>query len=296
MGVSVIVSHQAMLPLILALAIGATGVSAVQDGTPGPQAPRRARRLPAEPSDLLSHSSLAACTAGDVRVGDKLTRARIATWNIRAALSAPVDEIAGELRAMQADVIALQEVDVRTRRSGFIDEPAALATALGFHYVFAASIKWEGGDYGLAVLSRWPLTNVRRHRLDSTPAAEPRIILEVTVCTGGRPLHLFNHHADGRVISRNAGFEELKRIVRADVGQGIVVLGDFNEYPDGPGVRGLIEAGLVDLGAEGDEKTFDSGRIDYLLADGPLARTTSTARVWPTDKSDHHAVLIDVEW
>src|SRR6185295_17306295 len=180
----------------------------------------------------------------------------------RAARSASVDAIAAELQAMQADVIALQEVDVRTRRSGFVDEPAALATALGFHYVFAASIKWDEGDYGLAVLSRWPLAEIRRYRLDAATAAEPRIVLEVTVCAGGRPLRVFNHHADGRVASRDAGFEELRGIVQTEVGHGILVLGDFNEHSDGPGVRGLIDAGLVDLGADRNLDTADNGRID----------------------------------
>jgi endonuclease/exonuclease/phosphatase family metal-dependent hydrolase len=207
-----------------------------------------------------------------------------------------VEAIAAELYAMQADLVALQEVDVRVRRTGFVDEPAALATALGFHYVFAASIKWDEGDYGLAVLSRWPLTDVRRHRLDSTAAGEPRIVLDVTVCADGRSLHVFNHHADVRAASRDAGFAELRGIVQADVGQGVLVLGDFNEQPDAPGVRGLIDAGLVDLVAERALNTVDNSRIDYLLADGPLARLTSSARVWPTDKSDHHAVLADLEW
>ena len=173
------------------------------------QAASRSVRVPAEPSDLLTHTPLAACNTGDAPVAGAPNRSRIATWNIRAARSAPLDAIAAELQTMQADVIALQEVDVHLRRTGSVDQPAVLATALGFHYVFAASIKWDEGDYGLAVLSRWPLTKVRRHRLDATAAAEPRIVLDVTVCAGGRALHVFNHHADGRVASRDAGFAEL---------------------------------------------------------------------------------------
>ena len=162
--------------------------TAGQDSVPAAQASASGpARIPAEPSDLLTHSPLTACSAGDAPNVHAPKRSRIVTWNIRAARSAPVDAIAAELQAMQADVIALQEVDVRTRRTGFVDQPAALATALGFHYVFAASIKWDEGDYGLAVLSRWPLTEVRRHRLAATAAGEPRIVLEVTVCAeGGR--------------------------------------------------------------------------------------------------------------
>ncbi|HVH25294.1 MAG TPA: endonuclease/exonuclease/phosphatase family protein [Vicinamibacterales bacterium] len=252
-------------------------------------------RVAPQPSDMLVHSPLGACRTGDHR-GAEATHLRIATWNIRAARSAPLSDIAAEVAAMQADVIALQEVDVRTRRSGFVDEPAALAAALGFHYAFAASIKWDEGDYGLAVLSRWPLTDIRRHRLDATTAIEPRIVLETTACARGRPLRLFNHHADGWVASRESGFAELRQIVRAHMGRGLFVLGDLNEQPDGLGIRGLIETGLVDLGSELGVRAENRRRIDYLLADPSLARASSRARVWPTDKSDHHAMLADIEW
>jgi endonuclease/exonuclease/phosphatase family metal-dependent hydrolase len=278
------------------VAVTATEAPAVrQGGVPGPQAPRRPR-VPAELSERLTHSPLADCADRDAPAAGARTRVRVVTWNIAAALSAPVGAIAGDLQAMQADVIALQEVDVGTRRTGFVDEPAVLATALGFQFAFAASIKWDGGDYGLAVLSRWPLTDVRRHRLSVIEPAEPRIVLEATVCAHGRPLRIFNHHADRRVASRAAGFKEFADLVRPALGRGILVLGDFNEYPDAPGVRVLIDAGLTDLGAGENANTTRNGRIDYVLADGPLARLTEAARVWPTDSSDHKAVLVDLEW
>lgn len=196
---------------------------------------------------------------------------------------------------MEADIFALQEVDVGTRRGNFVDQPGGLAAALGFQYVFAASIEWDEGHYGLAVISRWPLIKVQRHRLDSTPEAEPRIVLEASVCAGGRPLRMFNLHADRRTNSRALGLAHLKRIVEGDIGSGILVIGDLNEYPDAPGVGSLIQAGLVDLSAA-SPNTVGVGRVDYLLVDQPLARIAAPARVWPTDKSDHHALLTDLEW
>jgi endonuclease/exonuclease/phosphatase family metal-dependent hydrolase len=252
-------------------------------------------RVPAETSDLLTSSPLGVCTSS-VQATAMPTRSRIVTWNIHAARQAPLDEIADELKAMQADVIALQEVDVGVRRSGFVDQPAALAAALGYHYVFAASIKWDQGDYGLAVFSRWPITGFHRYRLDATWAAEPRIVLEATVCVAGRPLHLYNHHADGRALSRDAGFAALKEIVKGDVGNGVLVLGDFNELANATGVRALLDTGLVDLCAGQNVATVGEGRFDYILADGSLAGLTSPARVWTTDKSDHNAVLADLQW
>lgn len=252
-------------------------------------------QVPVELSDLLTSSPLGVCT-NSVQATVAPTRSRIVTWNIHAARQAPLDEIVDELKAMQADVIALQEVDVRVRRTGFVDQPAALAAALGYHYVFAASIKWDQGDYGLAIFSRWPITGFHRHRLDATWAVEPRIVLEATVCVGGRPLHLYNHHADGRALSRDAGFAALKGIVKGDVGNGVLVLGDFNELADATGVRALLDTGLVDLGAGQNVATVGEGRFDYILADGSLAGLTSPARVWTTDKSDHNAVMADLQW
>jgi endonuclease/exonuclease/phosphatase family metal-dependent hydrolase len=255
--------------------------------------PRRRPRIPVVLSDALTHSGLTRCD-GLQLVASRREPVRVATWNIRAGRTAPIEEIATEIRGMGADVIALQEVDVVARRTGWVDQPAALAEALGFHYAFAASIKWSDGDYGLAVLSRWPIVDIQRHRLDGAEAAEPRIVLEVSVCADGRVLRLFNHHADGRATSRERGLAVLRQIITPAVGSGIVVLGDFNDYADAPAVRGLLEAGLTDLGASADAGTTDHGRIDYLLTDAALS--AAGVRVWRTERSDHHAVVADLLW
>jgi endonuclease/exonuclease/phosphatase family metal-dependent hydrolase len=286
-----------VLATVLVIVTLAIGVSPATFGQNAPPAQTRRRpRVVVELSELLTHSPLKSCRNSDARLAGAPRRLRVASWNIRAAQSAPVDKLASEMRAMGADIFALQEVDVGTRRGGFVDEPGALATALGFQYVFAASIKWDEGHYGLAVVSRWPLTTVKRHRLNSTPEAEPRIVLDVTVCAGGRSLRMFNLHADRRTASRALGLAHLKRIVQGEIGRGILVLGDLNEYPDAPGVRSLIDAGFVDLGDANPTNTVGTGRVDYLLADASLAGRASPARVWPTDKSDHHALLTDLEW
>jgi endonuclease/exonuclease/phosphatase family metal-dependent hydrolase len=290
--------------LIVAAAITVSPAKSPQNATPPAQSTQQPEPTPRRPrivvelSDLLTHSPLVACRKGDARAADARARKplRVGTWNIRAAQSAPVDMLAAELHAMEVDVVALQEVDVRTRRGNFVDEPGELAAALGFHYVFAASIKWDEGNYGLAVLSRWPLTKVKRHRVDSTPEAEPRIVLDATVCVGGRPLHILNHHADRRTAARALGFASLREIAKGDIGHGILILADLNEYSDAPGVRSLIEDGFIDLSATEGVNTVGSGRIDYVLADAPLARLASPARVWPTDKSDHNAIVADLEW
>jgi len=263
--------------------------------TTAPQAQQR-QEVPATVvptlSDLFSHSPLGSCEQ-QARAEQRL---RVATWNIKAARAASLAEVAATIRAMDADVVALQEVDVRTRRSGGVDQPTALAAALEFHYAFAASIRWDGGDYGLAILSKWPFAAVERHRVGATDRAEPRIVLDATICVAGRPLRILNHHADDEGVARALGFVDVRRIVQAVAGRGVLLVGDMNERAGGPGVRAVRDSGLVDLGAGADTSTSEGGRIDYLFADDLLARHASAARVWQTDKSDHHAVLADLRW
>jgi len=197
---------------------------------------------------------------------------------------------------MQPDLVALQEVDVRTRRGSYVEQPQALSAALGLDYAFAASIKWDEGDYGLAVLTRWPIVDVQRHRLPSTGGFEPRIVLEAAVCLGGRVLRLFNLHADNREVSRHAGLAQVRRILEQRIGSGLVVAGDFNEPLDGPGVRGLLTAGLIQPPAVAADSVPSEWRVDYVLADRTTAPHLSEVRIWRTDKSDHHAVIADLEW
>ena len=282
--------RSALATLVL-VAMATAMTTAVQQGIGSPVS---RPLIVAELSDLLVHSPLAACSSS--ATPPIRTRARVASWNIKAARSAPVDALAAEMRAMQADVIALQEVDVRARRSGFVDEPTALASALGYHYVFAASILWDEGHYGLALVSRWPLVQVARHRIAGADLGEPRIVLDVTMCVDGRPLRVLNHHADRRPAARALGFVDVQAIARTTAGSSVLLVGDMNEWAEGPGVRAVLDTGLVDLGAAEGLDTSNSGRIDYLFTDVATSRHASPARVWPTDKSDHHAVFTDLEW
>jgi endonuclease/exonuclease/phosphatase family metal-dependent hydrolase len=267
------------------------------------QAPPSRRSIAPPLSDRLDHSPFTPCAKPPANHA----HARIASWNIKAARAAPLDALISEMRAMQADIIALQEVDVQTRRSGNVDQPKAIAAALGFHYAFAASIEWDGGDYGLALLSKWPLVTVERHRVGPADLDEPRIVLDATIClrgadnghatgSAGRPLRLLNHHADDHQAVRALGFVDLTRITQTAIGRGLLMVGDMNEGAQGAGIRALGDIGLVDLGATAAVSTTASGRIDYAFADRPLSRQVSGVRVWPTHNSDHHAVLIDLDW
>jgi len=157
---------------------------------------------------------------------------RVVTYNI-AALSLDRAAVVETLKRLNADVVALQEVDRNTARSGNVDQAQWLATQLGMFHVFAPTIPLEGGEYGLAVLSRKPVTLVKAHRLPRLGKEEPRVALEVRTTAGDAPLTVVNTHlaANWRAVKpddiRRAQALVLARVLGKTKGT-VLVLGDFN--------------------------------------------------------------------
>lgn len=93
---------------------------------------------------------------------------RIATFNIRhgRGMDGVVDlgGTAQTIRATGAEVVALQEVDRFTERTGGLDEPALLEELSGLTIGFWPTLDWEGGHFGLAVGARGSRRALRASR------------------------------------------------------------------------------------------------------------------------------------
>src|SRR5574341_409862 len=122
------------------------------------------------------------------------------TWKGDGPYALRLQAMVHQLRALQADVVALQEVfhapqvGVHTGRT--------LAQALGMHLVFAParrkrrwmSGQWVDSESGLAVLSRWPVAQQRLWPLPSIGADGERLALCCDLNVHGQPLRLVNTH------------------------------------------------------------------------------------------------------
>lgn len=92
------------------------------------------------------------------------------------------------VRTAGADIVLLQEVDRNTVRSGNVDQVAELTRLTGMHAQFGKSLDYQGGEYGIAILSRWPIIAREVVDLKVTPpqvraggSTEPRVALVVTI-------------------------------------------------------------------------------------------------------------------
>ncbi len=112
-------------------------------------------RGPARDGRLPSLAALAAVTAVASVAPPPLAAERVtfATLNIAYATHASLEQIAAAIRALDADVVALQEVDRFTRRSP-TDQAAQLGRLLDMEVAYAPAIDYQGGEFGIALLSR----------------------------------------------------------------------------------------------------------------------------------------------
>jgi len=87
---------------------------------------------------------------------------KIISWNVRHGLGQDevidIRRIGEILKSLNADIIALQEIDVNAKRSNRINQPEVLAEILGYDYHFTPFTETGSGEYGLLTLSRLPMT------------------------------------------------------------------------------------------------------------------------------------------
>lgn len=243
----------------------------------------------------------AACTAG---AAPEPVAVRLVCWNIHHGRGlddrVDPDRIAAELRALGADLVCLQEVDVGVQRSGRLDLPRELGARLGFHAAFGKNIDFQGGDYGNAVLSRWPIAEQRNHHYRMLRPGEQRGLLQVRVEVGGRGLCVLCTHLDWRPddAERRSNVQEIQQRCTESRAARVVVAGDFNDLPGGA-VHRELGAAFIDAFAavgKGDGASYPAAaptkRIDWVLLRGEVQPVA--ARVAESRASDHRPVVVNL--
>jgi endonuclease/exonuclease/phosphatase family metal-dependent hydrolase len=216
---------------------------------------------------------------------------RAASYNIRhgRGLDGRVDleRTAQVLARLDADLIALQEVDLGVQRSGALNQPLELArrleqlTSQSYHASFGAFMPHDGGRYGMALLSRRPVQRVRSVRLPD--GNEPRIalavdlLLEDATCVTAIGVHLDWVDDDTLRFAQAQALAEFVRELRNPW----ILLGDFNDAPQsrtlnllrdmGQEVEKLDARGAPAVGVERFTFSADAPthEIDYVLAGEP---------------------------
>lgn len=171
---------------------------------------------------------------------------RILTYNVHrcnppGTKIIDIAAIANVVKQSKADVVALQEIDVNTVRSGKdIHEAEEIAKACGMYVCFGKAIDFSGGAYGVAILSKYPIAAVQNHLLpkDADPKTEQRTLLMAEIKISDKKkfnfasTHLDVENEANRVLQIN----EIKKMANA-VSIPFFIGGDFNDIENSKAIQ-----------------------------------------------------------
>ena len=264
------------------------------------------------------------------------TRLRVMSWNVWWRFGPwehRLPAIASTLGAVDADVIALQEV----WHDGERGQAAELAGGLGYHHVYASRLDLDGVQMGNAVLSRWPITNHESMPLPAPPDAdELRTVVRADVDGPRGTVQVFSTHLNWRFDQSHGRQEQVAAIANFVHDSPLrtyppVLCGDFNAVPDSDEIRmltgrmrtpvqKLVFHDSWEAAAEREdgpgftwsndnpfakEDLEPNRRIDYVFVGWPKSEgaghvlrseVVATAAVDGCQPSDHYGVLAELRY
>jgi endonuclease/exonuclease/phosphatase family metal-dependent hydrolase len=210
-----------------------------------------------------------------------------------------LEQIARVIRQTEPDLVAMQEVDLYTGRSGSLDLASELGLLTRMVPLFGSAMPYDGGEYGEGILSRFSFLSSRNHALPAGEGKEPRAALEVRVILkSGDTIAFVGTHFDhtGDVDRINQAAE--LRDILAEVDLPILLAGDLNATPESQ----TMEILLSDLNPSSLDlaPTIPSDgprvKIDYILYGPPDRwRVLESRVICDTVASDHCALLSVLE-
>lgn len=171
---------------------------------------------------------------------------RIMTYNIHHANPPSkanlidIQAIAGVIRKENPDLVALQEVDVFTERSGKnLHQAKELAEILDMEYYFVKALDYQGGLYGNAVLSRFSILDSLSIQLPTMEGveAENRVWAGIKFDIDGNEMWFGSTHLDFNRGENN--LQQAQTMLRnlESIEIPVIIGGDFNRTEDSETIR-----------------------------------------------------------
>lgn len=206
------------------------------------------------PLFILFSIFLASCSGGN-RIqknanGNTSGTIKVMTYNVHhcnppsksATGDIDIDTIVGVIRKQNPDLVALQEIDDHTSRSGAFNEAEVMAKKLNMHYYFGKAIDYGGGGYGVAILSKYPLSDTKTIALPSTEGfkGETRVLALATITLpNGKAIRFSSTHLEvSSGANRDLQIKEINRIAASETIP-FIIGGDFNSAEGSPVIQAL---------------------------------------------------------
>ena len=229
---------------------------------------------------------------------------RIMTYNIHHGedMKAKIDiaQIADVINRYKPDIVALQEVDSVTNRNGKVDQMAELGRLTNMHQAYGRNFAYDGGSYGLGILSRFPIAETKNYRLPYYPDdanGDTRLMLMTTIqVSKNTQIHFGTVHLDYKQASQRK-LQAADMLLQLEKAGNIptIITGDFNAVPDEEAIT-VIENQFTELINNDTAFTYPADtptkKIDYIfLSKKAKWKPVRQEVIEEKNASDHRPVL-----
>ena len=231
---------------------------------------------------------------------------KIASYNIRAGLDSSIESIANAIVELGADVIEIQEIDESNVRNSYSQTDLLKKLAKFDYSYFCDATPYKKGQYGHAILSKYPLKDPITIKLPKRRDKEDRVMCLTRIELDNKK----NILIAGAHFGLNDNTEQIQYAMNTLQSwikqEQIILLGDFNTTPDGHNYELLTQYYHEFMPPESMYDTFPtpfpSKRIDYILT----SKEYSVCGIKPKDVfrsavnfshlSDHYPLMIEIPY
>lgn len=232
-----------------------------------------------------------------------------------------IASIADKIITEGADVIVLQEVDNKTKRTNNVDQLAEIAKLANLNYYkFGSFFDYDGGQYGMGIISRFPIIDSYNIPLPEGP--EPRTALMTTININGKKLNVVGVHLYRSLEERTLQAKAIIEYVDSST-LPLVVTGDFNTTPTNSSPTKFVDS-TIDHGKDttliqyitshwtrlekiGNKVSFPSGNmwdddgegqveIDHTFIKNLDINSIKAHYLIKGIVSDHRALITEISW
>lgn len=212
-----------------------------------------------------------------------------------------LDLIANVIKSLNPDIVALQEVDYKTKRVGGRDLITELGYLTNMLPLFGKAMDYNGGEYGEGILSRYSFKETKNNTLPHSPNNEPRSALEVSIeLPSGFEIIFIGTHLDHTENET----DRIKQVIKinelfADNKIPTILAGDLNAIPESKSIK-ILKEHWIDASSEDPHPTWPSSnpkeKLDYVMFLPPECfRIIETKVIDEKLASDHCPLLVILE-
>lgn len=187
--------------------------------------------------------------------------------------TANVNNVAEVLKNIKPDIVFMQEVDKNTTRSLGIDQTQKLAKLAEYpYYQFYKMQDYQGGEYGIAILSALRLKDVQTHTIPSEIEGQKitgnNILGTAKIEFNGVNIYLANTHLSVYQNDRDKQLPYMLEEILSKQTIPVLFAGDFNATPSNLTIQQLDDAGYIRTNTDPKKFTIPSNapnrELDYI--------------------------------